>query len=130
MNDPNQWSSRWAHDTVIVASYALISAVMSMCGVQNMVFQMQFNKPKETGDYADLAKMSAGMEMANRIALGRSNPAGIFRETRTGIESLSSDMELAKWQLARSTFLQMCLDPHIIHIVSYCEANYAARPAD
>ena len=24
----------------------------------------------------------------------------------------------------------MCLDPHIIHIVSYCEANYAARPAD
>lgn len=130
MNDPNQWSSRWAHDTVIVASYALISAVMSMCGVQNMVFQMQFNKPKETGDYADLAKMSAGMEMANRITLGRPNPAGIFRETRTGIESLSSDMELAKWQLARSTFLQMCLDPHIIHIVSYCEANYAARPAD
>ena len=130
MNDPNQWSSRWAHDTVIVTSYALISAVMTMCGVQNMVLQMQFNKPKETGDYADLAKMSAGMEMARRISMGRRNPAPIFRETRTGIESLSADMTLAKWQLARSTFLQMCMDPHIIHIVSYCEANYAARPAD
>lgn len=130
MNDPNQWSSRWAHDTVIVSSYALISAVMTMCGVQNMVLQMQFNKPKETGDYADLAKMSAGMEMARRISLYRKNHAKIFRETRTGIESLSADMDLAKWQLARSTFLQMCLDPHIIHIVSYCEANYAARPAD
>ena len=130
MNDPNQWSSRWAHDTIIVASYALISAVMTMCGVQNMVLQMQFNKPKETGDYADLAKMSAGMEMAHRISMGRRSPAPIFRETRTGIESLSADMDLAKWQLARSTFLQMCLDPHIIHIVSYCEANYAARPAD
>ena len=130
MNDPNQWSSRWAHDTVIVSSYALISAVMTMCGVQNMVLQMQFNKPKETGDYADLAKMSAGMEMARRISLARKNPAPIFRETRTGIESLSADMDLAKWQLARSTFLQMCMDPHIIHIVSYCEANYAARPAD
>lgn len=130
MNDPNQWSSRWAHDTVIVTSYALISAVMTMCGVQNMVLQMQFNKPKETGDYADLAKMSAGMEMARRISMGRPNPAPIFRETRTGIESLSADMDLAKWQLARSTFLQMCMDPHIIHIVSYCEANYAARPAD
>jgi len=130
MNDPNQWSSRWAHDTVIVSSYALISAVMTMCGVQNMVLQMQFNKPKETGDYADLAKMSAGMEMARRISMGRKNPAPIFRETRTGIESLSADMDLAKWQLARSTFLQMCMDPHIIHIVSYCEANYAARPAD
>lgn len=130
MNDPNQWSSRWAHDTVVVTSYALISAVMTMCGVQNMVFQMQFNKPKETGDYADLAKMSAGMEMAKIVSFGRRSPAGILRETRTGIESLSSDMEFAKWQLARSTFLQMCLDPHIIHIVSYCEANYAARPED
>lgn len=130
MNDPNQWSSRWAHDTIIVTSYALVSAVMTMCGVDNMVLQMQFNKPKETGDYADLAKMSAGLEMARRISLGRKHPARIYRETRTGIESLSADMELAKWQLARSTFLQMCMDPHIIHIVSYCEANYAARPAD
>lgn len=130
MNDPNQWSSRWAHDTVIVTSYALISAVMTMCGVDNMVLQMQFNKPKETGDYADLAKMTAGLEMARRVSMARKNPAGILRETRTGIESLSSDMNLAKWQLARSTFLQMCVDPHIIHIVSYCEANYAARPAD
>lgn len=130
MNDPNQWSSRLAHDTVIVTSYALISAVMTMCGVENMVLQMQFNKPKETGDYADLAKMSAGLEMARKLSLGRKNPASIFRETRTGIESLSADMNLAKWQLARSTFLQMCMNPHIIHIVSYCEANYAARPAD
>lgn len=130
MNDPNQWSSRQAHDTIIVTSYALISAVMTMCGVDNMVLQMQFNKPKETGDYADLAKMSAGLEMARRMSLGRKNPAQIFRETRTGIESLSADMVKAKWQLARSTFLQMCMDPHIIHIVSYCEANYAARPAD
>lgn len=130
MNDPNQWSSRWAHDTIIVTSYALISAVMTMCGVENMVLQMQFNKPKETGDYADLAKMSAGLEMARMLSLGRPNPARILRETRTGIESLSADMDRAKWQLARSTFLQMCLDPHIIHIVSYCEANYAARPAD
>ena len=130
MNDPNQWSSRWAHDTIIVTSYALVSAVMTMCGVGNMVLQMQFNKPKETGDYADLAKMSAGLEMARRISMGRQNPAPIFRETRTGIESLSADMNRAKWQLARSTFLQMCMNPHIIHIVSYCEANYAARPAD
>ncbi len=130
MNDPNQWSSRWAHDTIIVTSYALISAVMTMCGVDNMVLQMQFNKPKETGDYADLAKMTAGLEMARRISMGRLKPAQIFRETRTGIESLSADMEKSRWQLARSTFLQMCVDPHIIHIVSYCEANYAARPAD
>ena len=130
MNDPNQWSSRWAHDTIIVTSYALISAVMTMCGVHNMILQMQFNKPKETGDYADLAKMQAGLELAHRVAQARRNPAPIFRETRTGIESLSADMKVAKWQLARSTLLQMCMNPHIIHIVSYCEANYAAKPDD
>lgn len=127
MNDPNQWSSRWAHDTTIVTSYALISAVMTMCGVENMVFQMQMNKPKETGDFADLAKMQAGFYMAQQFA----NPnQSLYRETRTGIESLSPDMEKAKWQLGRSTLLQMCMSPHIIHIVSYCEANYAARPTD
>lgn len=130
MNDPNQWSSRWAHDTIITSSYALISAVMTMCGVKDMVFQMQFNKPKETGDYADLAKMSAGMELATRISSNGSPNRRIIRETRTGIESLSADMDMAKWQLARSTVLQMCLNPHVIHIVSYCEANYAARPED
>lgn len=130
MNDPNQWSSRHAHDTIIVSSFALISAVMTMCGVRDMVLQMQFNKPKETGDYTDLAKMSAGFEMARRISQYASYPIDIYRETRTGIEHLSPDIEKAKWQLARSTFLQMCMNPHVIHIVSYCEANYAARPED
>lgn len=130
MNDPNQWSSRQAHDTIIVTSYALISAVMTMCGVKDMVLQMQFNKPKETGDYADLAKMAAGNEMAERISKYSSRPINIYRETRTGIEHLSPDMEKAKWQVARSTLLQMCMNPHVIHIVSYCEANYAARPTD
>lgn len=130
MNDPNQWSSRLAHDTIIVTSYALISAVMTMCGVRNMVCQMQLNKPKETGDYADLAKMGAGMEMARIMSTYEGRNPRIIRETRTGIESLSANMEHAKWQLGRSTLLQMCLSPDIIHIVSYCEANYAARPED
>lgn len=130
MNDPNQWSSRQAHDTIIVSSYALIAAVMTMCGVKDMVLQMQFNKPKETGDFADLAKMSAGLEMAQRISSYSSVPINIIRETRTGIEHLSPDIEYAKKQLARSTILQMCMSPQVIHVVSYCEANYAARPED
>lgn len=130
MNDPNQWSSRLAHDTLIVTSYALISAVMTMCGVQNMVLQMQFNKPKETGDYADLAKMSAGLDMARKMSNGRTNPANIVIEARTGIESLSPDMNKAKWQLGRSTLMQMMMNPNILHIVSYCEANHAATAED
>ena len=130
MNDPNQWSSRNAHDTIIVTSYALISAVMTMCGVNDMVVQMQFNKPKETGDYADLAKMRAGYRIMTGLNSYRKKPPRIHVETRTGIESLSPDMQKAKWQLGRSTLLQMLMNPDIIHIVSYCEANYAARPED
>ena len=127
MNDPNQWSSRLAHDTIISTSYALICAVMGACGVKDMVFQMQMNKPKEVGDYADLAKMGAGLELINMLKYPKQN---VYIETRTGIESLSPDMKKAKWQLGRSTLLQMCMNPQIIHVVSYCEANYAARPAD
>jgi hypothetical protein len=130
MNDPNQWSSRWAHDTIIVADYGLISAVMTMAGVKDMVLQMQFNKPRETGDFGDLAKMSAGLELARRISRFSSEPAMQWRETRTGIESLSPDLPRAKRQLARSTLLQMMVAPHMLHLVSYCEANYPARPAD
>lgn len=130
MNDPNQWSSRLSHDTIIVLSYALISAVMSTCGVQNMVLQMQFNKPRETGDLADLAKMAAGLSMVSKITKGTGRPVAMFKEVRTGIESLSFDMDTARKQLARSTLLQMCVYPDIIHVVSYCEANYAAKPAD
>ena len=59
MNDPNQWSSRLAHDTVFVADYALIASVMYAAGSPNMIFQCQFNKPVETGDFADLAKFKA-----------------------------------------------------------------------
>lgn len=128
MNDPNQWSSRLAHDTLIVTSYGLIASVMAVCGVKNMVFQMQFNKPKETGDYGDLAKMMSGMEIAQKLT--SNYKPKIIRETRAGIEHLSPDMRIAKWQLARTTLLQMLLKPHVIHIVSYCEANYAARPED
>lgn len=128
MNDPNQWSSRLAHDTLIVTSYALIASVMSVCGVKDMVFQMQFNKPKETGDYGDLSKMMAGMEIAKKLS-SYVKP-NIIRETRAGIEHLSPDMKMAKWQLARTSLLQMLLDPQVIHIVSYCEANYAAKPED
>ena len=130
MNDPNQWSSRYAHDSIIVADYGLITGVMTTSGVKDIIYQFQFNKPAETGDFADLAKMTAAIEISNKIAAYRKPLPAMWIETRTGIEHLSPDMDKAKYQLARSTLLQMFLNPQIIHLVSYCEANYAARPED
>jgi len=130
MNDPNQWSSRWAHDTLICADYGLITAVMLSAGVRDLVLQMQFNKPRETGDLADLAKMTASLELANELLPRGSDRPRIWTQTRTGVGYFDPDPDTARFQLARSTFLQMMISPHIIHVVSYCEADHAATVKD
>lgn len=130
MNDPNQWSSRWAHDTVVVADYGLITAVMLENGVKDIILQMQFNKPVETSDYADIAKMITASELAGRMKKSAKREVNIYHETRTGIEYFSTNIDTAKWQLARSTLLQMFLNPDIIHLVSYCEAVHIATVND
>ncbi|MFH2006168.1 MAG: hypothetical protein ABI333_06245 [bacterium] len=132
MNDPNQWSSRWAHDTIISADYALITAVMLHAGVQDLVLQLQVNKPRETGDYADLAKMTAGLELAAELlpAAASEGPPRIHRETRAGIDAFDPNLDVARYQLARSTLLQLLLEPQVIHLVSYCEALHAATAED
>jgi hypothetical protein len=129
MNDPNQWSSRYVHDTLFVVDYGLIAGVMFTAGVKDMILQCQFNKPAETGDFADLGKMTAAREIVERIRPQR-HPARVFLETRSGIEHFSTDLETAKFQLARTTLLQMMLSPSMIHLVSYCEADHAATAED
>ncbi len=126
MNDPNHFSSRWASDATIVVDYGLITAVMAAHGVTDLVLQLQFNKPRETSDHGDLAKMLAGLDIAARVA----PTARIWRETRTGVDSFDPDLDVARHQLARSTFLQLLVDPHAIHLVSYCEATHIAAVED
>src|SRR5262249_37488728 len=130
MNDPNHFSSRWAHDAIVVADYALITAVMLTQGVKDLVLQLQFNKPRETSDHGDLAKMLAGLDLAGEMVAGADTGARLWRETRTGIDSFDPDPDAARHQLARSTFLQLIVQPHVIHLVSYCEAMHAASVDD
>jgi hypothetical protein len=129
MNDPNQWSSRYVHDALFVVDYALIASVMYAAGVRDMILQCQFNKPAETGDYADLAKMTAAREVVE-VVRPQQHPARVYLETRAGIEHFSTDPEIAKRQLARTTLLQMLVSPSMIHLVSYCEATHAATAED
>ena len=130
MNDPNQWSSRWAHDTVVCADYGLICAAMLSCGVRDILLQLQVNKPRETGDYADLAKMTAALDLAGALAGAAPQPPRLWRETRAGIDAFPPELGPARVQLARSTLLQLLLEPHVLHVVPACEALWAARPAD
>ncbi len=130
MNDPNHFSSRWAHDTIVVVDYGLITAVMLACGVKDLILQLQFNKPRETSDHGDLARMLAALDLAGEMVASSGGVARIWRETRTGVESFDPDARAGRHQLARSTFLQLLVNPHAIHLVSYCEALHAAGVAD
>ena len=51
-----------------------------------------------------------------------------FRMVRAGLSSLSVIPEIAKGQMASSVYTGMFLNPHIVHVVGYCEADHAARP--
>ena len=103
---------------------------MLNAGVRDLVLQMQFNKPRETGDLADLAKMTASLELANELLPLCPDRPSIWTETRAGVGYFDPDPDNARFQLARSTFLQMMISPHIIHVVSYCEADHAATVKD
>lgn len=129
MNDPNQWSSRMVNDGLFIVSYCLLASVMYDAGVSDMIIQCQFNKPATTGDYADLAKMTTAQYFIEQLR-PKNNKSKIFYECRSGIEHFSSDQKLAKFQLARSTMLQMLINPNILHLVSYCEADHIATADD
>ena len=54
----------------------------------------------------------------------------IFRQTRVGLLSHPLDPEAARGHLAASTYLQMALKPHIVHVVGHTEAHHAATAED
>jgi hypothetical protein len=73
----------------------------------------------------DLAKVTAQIELTESLADGGFR---VYREARAGLPFLSGDPHVAKGQLAASTALAMNIRPHIIHVVGYSEAEYAATP--
>jgi len=54
----------------------------------------------------------------------------VWRQTRTGLLSYPLDQAAARAHLAASVYLQMALQPHIVHVVSHTEAHHAATADD
>jgi hypothetical protein len=75
----------------------------------------------------DLAKMLAITKLIAPLA---GPDFRIWRQTRTGLLSYPVDIDAARAHLAASIYLQMALRPHIVHVVSYTEADHAATAAD
>lgn len=123
VNDSHQWSLRDAHDAVAVATAFLAAYNAKALGVRYYVSQYMLNTPPETSPAMDLAKMLAKIEMIESL---HDEYFISFRQIRTGLRSMAADPHIAKGHLAASVALGMALKPHIVHVVSYCEADHAA----
>lgn len=127
VNESHHWSLRYAPDSIAVAAAYLAAYNAKMMGVTTYISQYMFNTPAETSFSMDLAKMMAKVELIESL---HDKDFTTLRQTRSGLYSYPTDFDRGKGQLASSTMLQMQLDPHIMHVVAYCEASHAAKPED
>jgi len=124
VNDPHHWTLRGAHDAIYVADSFLSAYIAKRLGVRDYVMQLMFNTPPGLSFKMDLAKMLAAVEMVEAL---EEDDFTVHRETRAGLMSFPSDLDMAKGQLASSVMLQMSLRPEILHVVGYCEGDHAAK---
>ncbi len=128
LNEPHHWGMRDAPDVVFVVAAYLSAYNARAFGVSDYIAQLMFNSPAGLSDVMDLAKMGACLELIEPLA----DEAGfrIYRQTRVGLLSHPLDPEAARGHLAASTYLQMALKPHIVHVVGHTEAHHAAGAED
>jgi hypothetical protein len=127
INEAHHWSLREAHDTIAVVMAYLAAYNAKAAGVRHYVAQYMFNTPAGTAFTMDLGKMLAKVAMIEQLHDGGFRA---LRQVRTGLASMPADYARAKGQLGSSTMLQMALNPHIVHIVGFSEADHAATPDD
>ena len=127
INEPHHWGLRDAHDVIAVAMAYISAYNAKKLGVKHYVSQYMFNNPNGLAFSMDLAKIMAMVELVDSL---EDDNFKVYRETRAGLALLSADESIAKGQLASSTFMQMVIKPHIIHVVGYCEADHAATASE
>ncbi|MFX0119754.1 MAG: cobalamin B12-binding domain-containing protein [Candidatus Hodarchaeota archaeon] len=126
-NESHHWSLRSAPDAIAVAAAFLGAYNAKMAGVHNYISQLMFNTPIGLAPRYDLAKMLAKTELIESL---RTETFTTYRQVRTGLLSFPEDPHLAIGQLASSIQMAMFIKPHIVHVVSYCEADHAATSED
>lgn len=127
VNEPHHWGLRDSHDVIPVVSAYLSAYNAKKCGIKEYVAQYMFNNPNGLSFSMDFAKILAMIELAEEL---QDENFTMYREARAGLPLFCADEAVAKGQLAASTFMQMAVKPHIIHVVGFCEANHAARASE
>jgi len=125
VNEAHHWSLREAPDAVAVATAFLAAYNAKRLGVRHYVSQYMFNTPAGTWPEMDLGKMLAKIELIEGL---HDSTFTSYRQVRAGLASFPADLHEAKGHLAASTYLQMALRPHIVHVVAYCEADHITTP--
>ena len=128
LNEPHHWGMRDAPDVVFVVAAYLSAYNARACGVQDYIAQFMFNSPPGLSDAMDLAKMLACLALIEPLI--DETAFRVYRQTRVGLLSHPLDPEAARGHLAASTYLQMALKPHIVHVVGHTEAHHAATAED
>jgi methylmalonyl-CoA mutase cobalamin-binding subunit len=126
LNEPHHWGMRDASDVTFVVSAYLSAYNARTMGVRDYIAQLMFNSPPALSDAMDLAKMLACIEMVEALGPG----FRVWRQVRVGLLSHPLDPEAARGHLAATTYLQMALKPHIVHVVGHTEAHHAATAED
>ncbi len=124
INEPHHWGLRDAHDVIPVAMAYISAYNAKKLGVHHYISQYMFNNPNGLSFSMDLAKVLAMIEMVESL---HDDNFKTYRQTRAGLALFNADEAVAKGQLAASTFMQMAVRPHIMHVVGYCEADHAAK---
>ncbi len=127
VNEAHHWGLRRAHDALVVAAGYLAAYNAKAAGVRNYVAQFMFNTPPGSAPAMDLAKMLGMIDLIRSL---EDENFSIIKETRGGLASFPAEPARARGHLAASTYLQLALEPEIIHVVAYCEADHAATPAE
>jgi methylmalonyl-CoA mutase cobalamin-binding subunit len=122
-NESYHWGMRDAPDVVVCASAYLYAYNAKKAGVQDYIMTYMFQSPPQLSNAMDLARCLAITELTAPFA---DDEFRVWRQTRTGLLSYPVDLRRARAHLAQSTMLQMAVQPHIIHVVGYSEANHAA----
>ena len=124
-NESHHWSLRSASDAIAVTAAFLGAYNAKQAGVKRYISQLMFDTPLRISPRFDIAKMLAKTEMIENL---HDKNFTSYRQVRSGLFSFPEDPYLAKGQLASSIQIAMFLKPHIVHVVSYCEADHAATP--
>lgn len=127
LNEPHHWGMRDAPDVIFVVSAYLAAYNARAFGVRDYIAQLMFNSPPGLSDAMDLAKMLAIIELIEPL---QNENFRIWRQTRTGLLSYPVNVTAARAHLTASVYLQMALNPHIVHIVGHTEAHHAATAED